>query len=95
MTISTDDVRHVARLSRLSVTDEQAATMADELGTILEHIGKIAELDLDDVPPTTHALDITNVLADDVAHTSLAREDALKNAPDHGDDGFRVPRMRS
>lgn len=95
MTISTDDVAHVARLARIAVDDDQIVTMTDELATILDHIGKISELDLADVPPTTHALEVVNVMADDVPHESLPREVALANAPDHSDEGFRVPQMRS
>ena len=93
--ISIDDVRHVARLARLSMDDDRLITMQDELNAILDSIGKIRELDLADVPPTTHALEVVNVLADDVPHESLTRAQALANAPDSADDCFRVPQMRS
>jgi aspartyl-tRNA(Asn)/glutamyl-tRNA(Gln) amidotransferase subunit C len=94
-TISTDDVRHVARLARIRMNDEQIATMAGELDTILESIGKISELDLADVEPTTHALEVVNVIAPDVPHQSLTNEQALQNAPDAVDGTFRVPQMKS
>ena len=93
--ISIDDVRHVARLARLSMNDDQLITMTDELDTIIESIGKIRELDLSEVPATTHALEVTNVLGDDVPHDSLTPEEALRNAPDSAPEGFRVPKMVS
>lgn len=93
--IDTDTVRHVARLARIGMTDEQLSQMAGELDMILDSIGKIAELDLADVPPTTHALEVVNVMGADEPHTSLALDDALANAPDRAPDGFRVPQMQS
>lgn len=95
MSITTEDVRHVARLSRLAMDDKQIDTMTSELAAILEHVGKISELDLDGVEPTTHALDVVNVSEDDVPHESLPAEQALLNAPDAVDGTFRVPQMRS
>lgn len=94
-TISIDDVRHVARLARLDMSQERLATMQGELDAILESIGKIRELNLADVEPTTHALEVVNVLADDVPHESLTSEQALANAPDAAESCFRVPQMRS
>jgi aspartyl-tRNA(Asn)/glutamyl-tRNA(Gln) amidotransferase subunit C len=91
--ISIEDVRHVAQLARLGLDDSQLERMAGELDTIIESIGKISDLDLDDVVPTTHALEIVNVFGDDVPHTSLTPEQALANAPDAQDGLFRVPRM--
>ena len=95
MTISTDDVRHVARLSRLAMDDAEIARMTDELGVIIDHIGKIRELPLSEVEPTTHAVEVPDPLADDVPHDGLSRDDALRNAPDPTDGFFRVPRMKS
>ena len=93
--IDIDDVKHVARLARVALTDEQTLQMADELGTILEHVGNIAELDLDGVPPTTRAAEVTNVLGADEPRESLDRDRALASAPDPADGCFRVPRMQS
>lgn len=95
MSITTDDARHVARLARLGLDDSQIERMAGELGAILESIGKISELDLAGVKPTTHALEIVNVLGADEPHDSLTPEQALANAPDPEDGYFRVPRMQS
>lgn len=93
--IDLDTVRHVARLARLGMTDEQLGQMATELDTIMESIGKIAELDLTDVPPTTHALEVVNVTGADEPHASLTPDQAMANAPDRAPDGFRVPQMKS
>jgi aspartyl-tRNA(Asn)/glutamyl-tRNA(Gln) amidotransferase subunit C len=94
-TISIEDVRHVARLARISMDDDRLASMTGELQSILESIGQIGELDLKDVEPTTHALEVVNVMADDVPHTELTPEAALANAPAPADGAFRVPRMES
>lgn len=91
--ITVEDVRHVARLARLGMSDQQLEKMAGELATIIDSIGKISELDLASVPPTTHALEVVNVLGEDVPHQSLTREQALHNAPDPAPEGFRVPSM--
>jgi aspartyl-tRNA(Asn)/glutamyl-tRNA(Gln) amidotransferase subunit C len=91
--ISLEDVRHVAQLARLGLDDSQLERMAVELDTLIESIGKISDLELDDVEPTTHALEIVNVFGDDVPHASLTPEQALLNAPDPQDGLFRVPRM--
>jgi aspartyl-tRNA(Asn)/glutamyl-tRNA(Gln) amidotransferase subunit C len=93
--ISEDDVRHVARLSRLHLEPDEARRMTAELAKILEHVAKIAELDLAEVPPTAHVLDVVNVLRDDRPQPGLERDEALKNAPAVSDDAFRVPRMGS
>lgn len=93
--ISIEDARHVARLARVGLDEQQLATMAGELSTIIDSIGKIGELDLSDVPPTTHALEVVNVFGEDEPHASLATEQALANAPDAEDGCFRVPRMQS
>ena len=94
-TLSIEDARHVAKLARLGIDEPQLERMAGELGAIIDSIGKISELDLEGVPPTTHALEVVNVFGDDVPHESLSTELALSNAPDPEDGCFRVPRMQS
>ena len=89
--IDREQVLHVASLARLRLTDEEVERMSGELSTILEAIEKIAELDLDGVEPTSHVVDLENVLRADEPRPSLPRERALENAPDATDDGFRVP----
>jgi aspartyl-tRNA(Asn)/glutamyl-tRNA(Gln) amidotransferase subunit C len=89
--IDRDQVLHVARLSRLSLTGEELERMPGELSKILDHVEKMGELDLDDVEPTTHVVDLTNVLREDEPRPCLSRERALSGAPDVADGGFRVP----
>jgi aspartyl-tRNA(Asn)/glutamyl-tRNA(Gln) amidotransferase subunit C len=89
--IDRDQVLHVARLARLRVTEEELERMPGELSKILEHVEKMGELDLDGVEPTSHVVDLTNVLRDDEPRPCLPREKALEGAPDVAEGGFRVP----
>jgi aspartyl-tRNA(Asn)/glutamyl-tRNA(Gln) amidotransferase subunit C len=89
--ITRDDVLHVARLARLEIPEEEIERVRSELGAILEAVGKVGELDLEGVDPTSHPLDVVNVWAEDVVRASLPREEALANAPDPADGSFRVP----
>jgi aspartyl-tRNA(Asn)/glutamyl-tRNA(Gln) amidotransferase subunit C len=91
MAITRDDVLHVARLARLELKEEEIERLTSELGAILEAVGKVAELDLADVPPTSHPLDLVNVWAEDEPEPSLSLEEALANAPDTEGSLFRVP----
>jgi aspartyl-tRNA(Asn)/glutamyl-tRNA(Gln) amidotransferase subunit C len=91
MAITNDDVLHVARLARLGLRDGEAERLQSELSAILDAVGKVSELDLTDVPPTSHPLDLVNVWDDDEPAPSLDVEDALANAPEREGDGFRVP----
>jgi aspartyl-tRNA(Asn)/glutamyl-tRNA(Gln) amidotransferase subunit C len=91
MTISRDDVLHVARLARLEIPEEEIARVQEDLGAILDAVSKVSELDLDEVEPTSHPLDVVNVWGADEPRPSLPREDALANAPDPEDGHFRVP----
>ncbi|MGB3681895.1 MAG: Asp-tRNA(Asn)/Glu-tRNA(Gln) amidotransferase subunit GatC [Rubrobacteraceae bacterium] len=91
--ISEEQVRHVANLARLGLTDEEVERMGDQLGAILESIDKIGELDLADVPPTANPLNLTNVLRPDEPHEELPREEALAPAPEPAGDLFSVPRI--
>jgi aspartyl-tRNA(Asn)/glutamyl-tRNA(Gln) amidotransferase subunit C len=89
--IDREQVLHVARLARLRLSDEEVERMASELSTILDHIEKISELDLDDVEPTSHVVEVENVLRADEPRESWPRERILESAPDPADGGFRVP----
>jgi aspartyl-tRNA(Asn)/glutamyl-tRNA(Gln) amidotransferase subunit C len=91
MAISRDQVLHVARLARLALTDDEVDRFGEQLSAILEAVGKVAELDLEGVEPTSHPLELVNVLADDEPQPSLSLEEALKNAPDPEDGFFGVP----
>ena len=91
MAISRDEVRHVARLARLELSDDELEHFGGQLDAILEAVGKVAELDLDGVEPTAHPLELANVWAADEPRPSLPVEAALANAPDSEDTFFRVP----
>ncbi|TML51712.1 MAG: Asp-tRNA(Asn)/Glu-tRNA(Gln) amidotransferase subunit GatC [Actinobacteria bacterium] len=91
MAISRDEVLHVARLARLELSDEELDRFAEQLNAILEAVGKVAELDLEDVEPTSHPLDLVNVWAEDEPRPPLSVDEALANAPDREGDSFRVP----
>jgi aspartyl-tRNA(Asn)/glutamyl-tRNA(Gln) amidotransferase subunit C len=91
MAITREEVIHVARLARLELSEDELERFAEQLNAILEAVGKVAELDLADVEPTAHPLDVSNVWAEDEPRPSLPVEEALANAPDREDDFFRVP----
>jgi aspartyl-tRNA(Asn)/glutamyl-tRNA(Gln) amidotransferase subunit C len=91
MAITREDVLHVAKLARLELSEPEVERMQEQLSAILEAVGKVAQLDLSDVEPTAHPLDLVNVLVDDVPRPSLPREEALANAPDPEDGFFGVP----
>ena len=89
--LSRDQVLYVARLARLELSEEEVERFEGELSKVLDYIGTISELDLDDVPPTSHVVAVENVLREDVPRPSLPREVALESAPDRAPGGFRVP----
>jgi aspartyl-tRNA(Asn)/glutamyl-tRNA(Gln) amidotransferase subunit C len=91
MSISRDQVLHVARLARLELSDEEVVRFQEQLSAILEAVGKVSELDLSGVEPTAHPLDLANVWAEDEPRPSLSADEALANAPDREADLFRVP----
>ena len=86
-----DQVLHVARLARLDLNEEEVDRMAAELSKVLDHIEAIRELDLEGVPPTSHVVDVVNVLRADEPTPSLPREVVLAAAPEPVNDGFGVP----
>jgi aspartyl-tRNA(Asn)/glutamyl-tRNA(Gln) amidotransferase subunit C len=89
--IDREQVLHVAKLARLRLDEHELERMSGELSAILEHIERINELELDDVEPTSHVVELENVLREDEPRASLPRERAIEQAPDAGDGGFRVP----
>jgi len=91
MAISRDEVLHVARLARLALTDDEVDRLTGELAAILDAVGVVAELDLADVPPTSHPLDVVNVWDADEPRESLGLDDVFANAPAREGDLFRVP----
>jgi len=91
MTITRDDVLHIARLARLELADGEVEHFQEQLSAILDAVSKVQELDLADVPPTSHPLDVVNVWREDEPRPSLPVEEALANAPGREGDLFRVP----
>jgi aspartyl-tRNA(Asn)/glutamyl-tRNA(Gln) amidotransferase subunit C len=89
--ITRDEVLHVARLARLELTEEEIERFTEQLSAILEAVTKVSELDLADVEPTAHPLDVVNVWAEDEPRPSLSAEDALADAPDREAGFFKVP----
>jgi len=91
MAIDREQLLHVAHLARLELPEEELERLGAQLNDILAAVGKVAELDLSDVPPTSHPLDVVNVWDDDEPWESLSVEEALANAPERDGDAFRVP----
>ena len=89
--IDRDEVRYVARLARLELSEEEVERMAAELAGVLTHIARIAELDLEGVAPTSHVVAVENALRPDEPVPSLERERVLAAAPAVSADGFAVP----
>ena len=91
--LSRDEVKHVARLCRLKLTDEELEIFTRELSAILNYIEKLNKLDTENVTPLTHVLPITNVLREDKVRASLSPEKALSNAPEKIKGFFSVPKI--
>ncbi|UOR13859.1 Asp-tRNA(Asn)/Glu-tRNA(Gln) amidotransferase subunit GatC [Halobacillus amylolyticus] len=89
--ISKDEVKHVAHLARLSINEEEADTFTKQLDDIITYAEQLNELDTEGVEPTTHVLDLQNVMRKDEPKQWISKEDALKNAPDQQDGQFKVP----
>jgi aspartyl-tRNA(Asn)/glutamyl-tRNA(Gln) amidotransferase subunit C len=84
-------VLHVARLARLELTDQEVGRFQEQLSEIIDAISKVSELDLSDVPPTAHPLEIANTWAEDEPRPCLSPDEVFANAPDRDDGYFRVP----
>ncbi len=91
MAITREEVLHVARLASLELTDDEVERLTGELSAILEAVSKVSELDLSDVPPTSHPLELVNAWAEDEPRASLPLDDVFANAPAREGDLFKVP----
>ena len=91
--ISREEVAHLARLSRLAVTDEELDRFAGQLEVILQAVARVGEVAAADIPPTSHSVPLTNVYRDDVVQPGLTQNEALSGAPDAAAGRFRVPRI--
>ncbi|WP_188207202.1 Asp-tRNA(Asn)/Glu-tRNA(Gln) amidotransferase subunit GatC [Alkalibacillus aidingensis] len=89
--ISKDQVKHVANLARLAITEEEAEKYSEQLSAIIDFSEQLNELDTSNVKPTTHVLDMKNVVRKDEPKEWISKQDALKNAPDQEGGQFRVP----
>ncbi len=93
MALTADDVAALARLARIDLTQDELQHLAPQLGVILESVAKVSEVAAEDVPPTSHALPLSNVFREDKVQPSLSVEQALSGAPAAEQDRFRVPRI--
>ena len=93
MAISDKDVKYIANLARLQLTDEEAQSFAGDMSKILQYMEMLNELDTSDVEPLEHVIELDSRFRKDLAQTPLSHDDALKNAPDADSDYFRVPKV--
>lgn len=93
MALSREEVKKVALLARLELTEAELDAQARHINTLLEYVGVIQNLDVTGIPPTSHVLPMVNVLREDAARPSLSREETLANAPESRDGCFVVPRI--
>lgn len=93
MSLTMNEVEHVARLARLELSTEEKERFTHQLNDILQYVEKLKELDTEGVEPTAHAIPLQNVLRGDAVRPSLDREDVLANAPDREEAFFKVPKI--
>lgn len=93
MRVSIEEVEHIARLARLRLTEEEKERYSVQLGKMLEYVRQLNELDLKNVPPTSHVVPLKNVFREDVVRESLPQEEALRNAPQKEKEYFKVPKV--
>ena len=93
MTISREEVQHVARLARLELAEDVLDTMAEQLGSILDYMDTLNQVDTEGIAPTAHAVALTTPLRSDERRAHLDREAALANAPERDEDSFLVPKV--
>ncbi len=93
MTVSIEDVDHVAALAHLKFSDDEREQLVDQLNAILAYMEKLNTLDTSGVGPTSHVLNLKNVFRSDDVETSLSQEEALRNAPSSDRGHFTVPKV--
>lgn len=91
--ISKEDVKHVAKLAELDFSDSEVEKITPQLDKILGHVANISKVDTAAISPTSHTLEIKNVFREDTVRESLSKEDALLNAPEEMNGGFKVPKI--
>jgi len=93
MKITRDEVIHVANLARLELDEASTNIFAEQIGTILEYVDTLKRVDTEGVPPTSHAIFLTNAFRDDVVAEPFDRDSAIVNAPEEEDGNFVVPKV--
>lgn len=93
MSITSDDVKHVAHLAKLNLTESEIDAYTRQLGNILTYMEKLNQLDTADVKPLSHVMEVTNAFREDDTQSSLDREKALENAPETDGEFFLVPKV--
>jgi len=91
--VSVEEVKHIAELAHIELTKEEEKIFTEQFNRILDYFSKIDEIDTEDVPPTYHVLDLTNIYREDEVKESPIKEDPLKNAPKREDRFFKSPRI--
>jgi aspartyl-tRNA(Asn)/glutamyl-tRNA(Gln) amidotransferase subunit C len=91
--IKKEDVMHISELAEIEYSADEIDKITTELDKIIKHVAKISEADTNDVTPTSHVLDMANVLREDEPRKSIDTNEALKNAPESSDNGFKVPKI--
>jgi aspartyl-tRNA(Asn)/glutamyl-tRNA(Gln) amidotransferase subunit C len=91
--ITPEIVQHVAQLARLELSGEESKKLETQMGDIMAYIGLLDQLDTADIPPTSHVMDVANVMRDDEVRPSLPMEKGLANAPEKAGTAFKVPRI--
>ncbi|MBI4683887.1 MAG: Asp-tRNA(Asn)/Glu-tRNA(Gln) amidotransferase subunit GatC [Nitrospirae bacterium] len=86
-------VEHIAKLARLSLSEQEKELFSAQLNSIIVYVEKLSELDTKDIEPTSHVLSLNNVVRDDTPRESILRDEALSNAPDHTEKFYRVPKI--
>jgi len=91
--VNKDDVFYIANLAKLHIEQENVEKFTEEFNNIIDYINKLSEVNTDSIEPTSHVLEMFNVLREDVVTHSLEEEDVFRNAPDKEKDHFKVPRI--
>ena len=91
--ITVKDVEHVAKLARLTLTEEEKEMFTSQLGDVLKYVEQMNEVDTSDVKPMSHAIDFVNVMREDEVKYEQTKEELMKNAPDAEDGFFKVPKI--
>jgi aspartyl-tRNA(Asn)/glutamyl-tRNA(Gln) amidotransferase subunit C len=93
MKLSLDEVRHIAQLSRLAISEDETELYAPQLSKIIDYVEQLNNIDTSTIEPTSHIIPLNNVMADDILGDSLPRLEALKNAPDTTGKFYRIPKI--